>query len=212
MPQDFSAPAGATVSPHQFTDSAPQPTTDSTSDSTTDVAKEQGGDVARNAADAGRQVADSAQEQASNVASEASRQAQDLLAQARAQLEEQTAAQQQRLAHGIRSLGAELGSMAERSDQPGTASELVRQASQRATEVAGWLDERDPGSLLREVKSFARRRPGVFLAIAAGAGLAAGRLTRGAVDATQQDNDSAPPADRPAGHQPPNPFEGQARA
>jgi hypothetical protein len=30
-----------------------------------------------------------------------------------------------------------------------------------------------------EVQSFARRRPGVFLALAAAAGLVAGRLTRG---------------------------------
>ncbi len=37
----------------------------------------------------------------------------------------------------------------------------------------------DPASLLDEAKSFARQRPGAFLLLAAGAGVLAGRLTRG---------------------------------
>ena len=41
----------------------------------------------------------------------------------------------------------------------------------------GWTGS-DPGSLLNEVKSFARQRPGTFLLLAAGAGVLAGRLTR----------------------------------
>jgi hypothetical protein len=69
--------------------------------------------------------------------------------------------------------------MADSSDG-GTASSLVGQAAGKAGDVADWLDGRDPGSLLEEVKGFARRRPGVFLAVAAGAGLVAGRLARGA--------------------------------
>ena len=44
--------------------------------------------------------------------------------------------------------------------------------------MASWLDGRDPGSLLTEVKSFARQRPGTFLLLAAGAGVLAGRLSR----------------------------------
>ena len=44
--------------------------------------------------------------------------------------------------------------------------------------MASWLENRDPGSLLDEVKSFARQRPGTFLLAAAGAGLLAGRLGR----------------------------------
>ena len=48
-------------------------------------------------------------------------------------------------------------------------------------DVAGWLDQRDPGSLVSEVKQFARQRPGAFLAAAALAGLVGGRLSRGLV-------------------------------
>jgi hypothetical protein len=68
--------------------------------------------------------------------------------------------------------------MARASDQPGVASDLVRQAAERSSSIASWLDGRDPGSLLDEVKSFARQRPGTFLLLAAGAGVLAGRLSR----------------------------------
>lgn len=69
--------------------------------------------------------------------------------------------------------------MAMASDQPGVASDLVRKAAERSSAVASWLDGRDPGSVLDEAKSFARKRPGTFLLLAAGAGVVAGRLARG---------------------------------
>jgi hypothetical protein len=59
----------------------------------------------------------------------------------------------------------------------------VSQARGRVDDVANWLDGRQPGDLLGELKSFARRRPGTFLLGALAAGVVAGRLTRGAVAA-----------------------------
>jgi len=124
------------------------------------------------------------------VASETTAQARNLLHQTRTELQDQASTQQQRIAGGIRSLSTELASMADRSEQAGPAADLARQAAQKTDQIAAWLDERDPGSLLNEVTSFARRRPGAFLAIAAGAGLLAGRLTRGAIDAARDDSSS----------------------
>ncbi len=147
------------------------------SDSTTDVAKEQAAAVGTTAAEAGKHVAGTAKEQAANVASEAAAQTRNLLGETRSQLQDQAAQQQQRLASGVRSLSDELGSMAHGSEQGGPATDLIHEAAQRAGQVADWLEQRDPGSLLDDLRSFARRRPGAFLAIAAGAGLAAGRLT-----------------------------------
>jgi len=69
--------------------------------------------------------------------------------------------------------------MARNSEQDGVATDLARQAADKARQAAGWLADRDPGSLLDEVRSFARRKPGTYLAIALGAGVLAGRLTRG---------------------------------
>jgi hypothetical protein len=164
-------------SPSTFPTTA-APTGDSDGPSRTEAVKEEAGDVARTAADSAQSVAETAKSEVANVASEAKANAKDLLHQARHDLTQQAGAQQQKVATGLRSVSDELHAMAQASDQPGVATDLVRQAAERSSSVASWLDERDPGSLLNEVKSFARQRPGTFLLLAAGAGVLAGRLSR----------------------------------
>jgi len=141
--------------------------------------------VAGTASDAGRHVAGVAGEQAGQVASEASQQVRDLVHQTRGELTEQAATQQKRVAGGLRSLGEELHSMAQNSEQRGPATDLVKQAAERTGKVASWLEDREPGNVVDEVTRFARRRPGAFLAIAAGAGLLVGRLGRGLKSANE---------------------------
>lgn len=140
--------------------------------------REEAGRVAGSAAEAGKDVAATAKEQAKNVAGEAKSQAKDLYRQTQEELRTQAAQQQERVASGLRSVGDELDQMASSSESDGLATDLVRQAAQRTHAIAGWLNERDPGSLLNEVKSYARRNPGTFIAAAAIAGALAGRLTR----------------------------------
>jgi hypothetical protein len=146
---------------------------------TADVAKNQAASVGQGAAEAGQHVAAVAKDQAAQVTAEAGRQVKDLLGQAQSQLSEQAGVQQEKLVTGLRSLRDELHSMAQNADQPGVGSDVVRQAADRAGSLAGWLDGREPAALLDDVTAFARRRPGAFLAAAAGIGLFAGRLTRG---------------------------------
>jgi hypothetical protein len=146
--------------------------------SKTDVAKGEAGEVRQQATESAQNVAETAKAEAANVAAEVKTNAKDLLYQARADLSDQAGAQQQKVAQGLRSISSELHSMAAASEQPGVATDLVRQAAERSSSVAAWLDGRDPGSLLNEMKSFARQRPGTFLMLAAGAGILAGRLTR----------------------------------
>ncbi|TNM69314.1 hypothetical protein FHN55_03025 [Streptomyces sp. NP160] len=147
--------------------------------STTGTAKSEAAGVASEAAEQGKHVAATAGEQASQVASEAGRQAKDLLHQTRSQLTEQTSAGQRQAASGLGALADELKGLAEGRAGSGVATDLVHQASQRVGAVGSWLEEREPADVLREVEGFARRRPVAFLAIAAGVGLLAGRLTRG---------------------------------
>lgn len=148
-------------------------------DSTADVAKDQAAQVGQSTADAGKHVAGVARDQAGSVAGEARTQARNLADQALSEAQSQAHTQKQRATDGLRSLGEELGSMADRSEQSGTATDLARQASRAAHDAAAWLEQRDPGALLDEVRAFARRRPGAFLGIAAAAGVVAGRMTRG---------------------------------
>jgi hypothetical protein len=147
--------------------------------STAATAKDEAKDVAREGAGAAKQVAGTAAAEARNVAQEAGTQVKNLAGQLGSNLKDQAGAQQQKVAEGLKNISGELRSMAQSSQDAGPASSLVEQAARRTENVAGWLEARDPGSLLQEVKDFARRRPGAFLAIAAGAGLLAGRLTRG---------------------------------
>lgn len=146
---------------------------------TTDTAKEQAGQVADSAKQAGVEVADTVKEQAGHVTAEASRQAKQLLSQAQSEVTEQAAATQTRVSEGLHALADELTGMAKNSEQDGPATDIARQAADKAHQAASWLADRDPGALLDEVRSFARRKPGAYLAIALGAGVLAGRLTRG---------------------------------
>lgn len=146
--------------------------------SKTDAAKTEASGVANQAAGAAQDVAHTAKAEAANVATEVKTNARDLLHQAKSDLTAQAGTQQQKVAEGMRSISTELRTMADSSYEPGLASDLVRQAADRSQSVASWLEGRDPGSLLNEVQSFARQRPGTFLLLAAGAGVLAGRLGR----------------------------------
>jgi hypothetical protein len=190
-----------------FTDSptagttAPMPTADdgSSEPGAVDVAKEQAVAVGQGAAEAGQHVATVAKHQGQTVVAEAGNQAKDLIDQTRNELTQQASAQQQRLAHGLHALADELNSMTQHSAQPGMATDLARQGASRSHAVASWLETREPANLVTELKSFARRRPGAFLLTAAGAGLLAGRLSRGVKDAAADDEPNHHSTAEPSG-------------
>jgi hypothetical protein len=150
--------------------------------------KQAGAEVAQQASQAGTQVAQSAAERAKDVAHETQRQARDLFGEAKQQLQNQASSQHSSLVSNIRQLGDELGGMTSSTGQSGIASELVSQAHERVNSVADWLEHRQPGDLVTEVRRFAQRRPGAFLLGAAVAGVVAGRLTRGVVAAHSEDD------------------------
>ncbi|WP_433264797.1 hypothetical protein ACQPWR_30775 [Micromonospora vinacea] len=142
-------------------------------------ARQEASRVGQQAAQAGGQVAHAAAEQGGQVAAEARRQAQQLTGEATGQLRDQAQTQQRRAAAGLRDLGQNLSSMAEQDGDSGMAGQVVRKAADAAQQAAGWLDQREPGEVLDEVRTYARQHPVTFLAGAAVAGLLVGRLTRG---------------------------------
>lgn len=183
---------GESIAPPEDPPTGPTPNAPVVQDeqATTDVAKDQAGQVADTAKQAGAQVADTVKDQTGQVTAEAGKQAKQLLSQAQSEVTEQAAATQQRVAEGLHALADELTGMTKNSDQDGPATDLARQAADKAHQAAGWLADRDPGTLLDEVRSFARRKPGTYLAITLGAGVLAGRLTRG-LTAPADDNPSS---------------------
>lgn len=157
---------------------------DSSQGSTAQAVREEASGVAQSAAQSTQHLAHEAKSQAREVAHEAKSQVKDVFGQTRAGLADQASTQQSRVASGIRTFGSDLGSMAD-SSQGGLAADIARQVAGRTDSVASWLEAREPADLLEEVKTFARRNPGTFLAIAVGAGVLAGRLTRGVKDAAK---------------------------
>ena len=155
-----------------------------------DTAKREAGNVVDTAKDQAAGVVETAKEEAKGVGREARAQAARLYDNARQELRSQAASRQTKLADGLRSAGDELRGLAEgRTDvNQGVATDVVREISHRLDGAASWLGSRDPGAVVDEVKRYARRRPVVFLTVAALAGVVVGRLTR-AVAAGSPDDD-----------------------
>jgi hypothetical protein len=161
-----------------------------------DAARDQAGKVGQHAGEKGSQLAETAADQAKQVTAEAGRQARDLIDEARGQVGSEALAQQQKVAIGLRSLVDELTSMAEKGGQSGPATEIANQAAEQVRRAATWLDQREPGDLVGELRRLGRQHPGTFLLGAALAGVLVGRLTRGAVEAAAHGDvpaHSAPP-------------------
>lgn len=142
------------------------------------AAKTEAAGVAAHVGEASGRVAGTAKDEAANVAKEVGSQAKSLLGEARSQAVNQASEQQARVASGLRSISDEFSAMASDREDSGVAGQLVGQAGSRAARVADWLEAREPGDLINEVKEYARRKPGVFIAAAAIAGVVAGRLTK----------------------------------
>jgi hypothetical protein len=170
------------------------------SSGTTDEAKARAGAAADTVKQAGSDVAGTAADKAKNVAEETKQQARDFVGEARSTVTQQAGQQHQNLVKNLRSLGDEFSSMSGSNGQGGLGGELVGRAGDHAHRVAEWMDARQPDQLVEEVRTFARRRPGVFLAGALIAGVAVGRLTRGVVDTHRDGSDdgSSTPAEYPA--------------
>jgi hypothetical protein len=168
---------------------------DTGSSSTAETAKSEAANVKDTAAKAAASVKEVAIGEVSNVADEAKYQTRNLLDQTRSDLRGQASNQQSALAAMVKGWASEIGAMASKSQESGPMTDLAYKASRRGGEIANWLDTHEPGDLLEEVKRFARRRPVAFLALAAVAGVVAGRVTRGAVASTSVDSDTEP---RPA--------------
>ena len=148
--------------------------------------KDEAAGVAQDAKAAGSRVASTAKDAAQQVAGDAKTQGRELLHTTGNEVRAQAATQQQRLAGGLRTVGGELHTMADSSQEHGFASDVAQRVAGRVDSVAGWLESREPTEVLDEVKQFARRRPGVFIAVAAGTGVLLGRLVRSLVSSDEK--------------------------
>jgi hypothetical protein len=145
------------------------------------TAKDQASDVANQATEAARDVAGQAKEQVKNVANEAGAQARELMDRTRGELRDQAQARTDRVAGGLRSFSEQLTALAEgRPEEAGQLTGYARQAQQQVSQFASRLESGGFDGAVRDMASYARRRPMVFLAGCAAAGFFLGRTVRAA--------------------------------
>jgi hypothetical protein len=155
------------------------------------TAKDKATDVATTTKDEVREVAGDARSEASAVMSEAGAQAQNLVGEARTALRRQASDGTNRAAGAVDQLAGRLRGLADGdTDQAGDLRRYAQDLGDRLGGLAGRINDRGLDGLVDDVQRFARRRPGMFLAVAAGAGFAAGRLFQGA----KADMESSPTA------------------
>jgi hypothetical protein len=125
------------------------------------------------------EVASTAKHEAAGVVHDTKDQARRLAQESRVQLRQQADQQTQRVAQTMRDIGGQLQGMASGQAPPsGPLADVTQQAASSAHRMADKLDQGGLDGVIADVKQFARRRPGVFIAGALGAGLLAGRLFR----------------------------------
>lgn len=156
---------------------------------TADVAKDEGRRLQGEAGAAAQHVSSTAQHEAGKVAEEAKQQASNLWHQLQRDAGDQATHQQDRAAKSVRAVSDDLAGL-RRGEEPKDAvtRDLLSMADERVSAIADRLENSSPQDLVQDVRRFASTRPFTFLAIAAGVGLIAGRVTRGLADANNDSN------------------------
>jgi hypothetical protein len=156
------------------------------------TAAEKGQEVASHAAEQAKGVASVASEQAATVGSQALGQARTVLDSASGDVREQLEQRLTTLAEAARTTADELQALVEgRPEEAGRTKELAQTASQHIGRLADRADELGVQGVVEEVTDLARRRPVLFLAGAATAGVLVGRMARAGKEARGGSSDTS---------------------
>jgi hypothetical protein len=148
---------------------------------TTDVARQKGRQVKGTARDAASNVADTASARGQEIKGQATRHARGIAGDARRQLRGHAQQETQRAGAALSTAGDQLRALADgRVDEAGALGAYVDAAADAVNRWADTIQDRGLDGLLDDLRSFGRRRPGMFLAGALAAGIVAGRFGRNA--------------------------------
>jgi len=161
-------------------------------DDTKETAKAEAGEVAATAKDAGKDVLDEVTAKTSEVAATAKGEIHRLIDQASTEMKTVGRERSQQLAATLESLAQQMRAMREgRAEEATELRSWMTQAEQKMQHYASSLRQRGPEGVLGDVRSFARRRPGMFLLAAGIGGFAIGRAVRsGAMSSPESDGES----------------------
>lgn len=153
--------------------------TSTTGRDTSQVAREQGRQVKGSAQDAASNVAGTAGERARDIKQQAGTHARGVAQEAGRQMRGRAQQETERAGTALSSAGSQLQALAEgRTDDAGVFGEYAQQAADSVNRWADSVQERGFDGLVDDLRTFGRRRPGMFLLSAVAAGVVAGRLGR----------------------------------
>src|SRR4051812_14694590 len=158
----------------------------------TKVVKENVTEVAGDAKQGIAEVAHESTVQAREVTNKAKDHAREVMGQATSEVRSHADDQAQRAAGGLDQLASRFQALlAGRPEDAGPLRDYAEQLGDQAQRAAERLRSRGVDGVLSDVKAFARRRPGLFLAGAAAAGFAVGRLAKAERSCSTTDNSSS---------------------
>jgi hypothetical protein len=162
------------------------------------AAKEQASATTGRAGQAAGEVGSTALDQAKAVTGEARRQTEHAVSGLRERVTHEMEDQARRAAGTVRQWADDLAALADNAPGESQARSLVAQAADGGHRAADYLDRHGVAGMTEDLKGFARRRPGAFLAGAALAGLAVGRMGKaGSKARSSQPSQSAARDDTP---------------
>ncbi|MGX7824604.1 hypothetical protein ACTG9Q_05890 [Actinokineospora sp. 24-640] len=158
---------------------------------TADKVRHEGRAVAQTTAEEGKGVAREARAQGQAVVDQAKGEARKVAQDAKSQLRDQAEEQTKKVGESLRRLGEHVDALAQgRPEEAGPLTDYVRQAADKIHEVVGRVESRGFEGIVQDAESFARRRPGTFLLVAAAAGFSASRLLRAGSEARKEESQS----------------------
>ena len=141
------------------------------------AARDRAGEAAQEARSEVAAVAHDVVDQASTVARDAGEGVSDVIDEARRVVHDEADKQAHVLSESMRQLGNDLADMARQADDT-TAADYVGRIGGSLESVASRLDEGGIDGALDQIRTIARRRPGMFLAGSAMSGFAVARVMR----------------------------------
>jgi len=168
------------------------------------IAKDQASGVAGAAADNARAVASEASTQTKAVVAQAKDQVQSLASQTKGELLTQAESKGQQAVAGLRTLSDQINALSSgRPEAAGPLTQYLGEAQDKISSIASRLEQGGPQGVLDDLTAYARRRPGMFLLGAVGAGVVVGRMVRsGKAAASEHQSDAgrsfAAPTRQPA--------------
>src|SRR3954451_8480097 len=153
--------------------------TNDTQSSAPRAAAEQASELGTTVREQAGEVAATAREHVSDVVGTARNDGREVIDRTRHAVEVEARQRTDELARSVRRFGDGLVALADgRPDEAGPVRNYARDAATRVDGLAQRLESRGYDGLVDDVSTFARRRPGVFLASSALLGFAVGRIIR----------------------------------